>query len=113
VTIYYKGKLTGLMGSCKNKGTIEQTFCWKKDGDPLKAWKDEMTGGGNKPDYVWAPSLTTPSSYQSTERKATDTERPSRNNYIDGKKAIKDIDLPPPRHPLSLPSRAGNFTLEP
>jgi hypothetical protein len=55
--IYYKGKLTGLTGSCKNKGTIGQMVCWQKDGDSLKAWNDEMTRGGNKPCYVWAPSL--------------------------------------------------------
>jgi hypothetical protein len=56
-TIYYKGKLTGLTGFCKNKGTIGQTVCWKKNGDPLKAWNDKMTGGRNKPHYVWAPYL--------------------------------------------------------
>jgi hypothetical protein len=33
-TIYYKGKLTGLTGSCKNKGTIGQMVCWKKDRTP-------------------------------------------------------------------------------
>jgi hypothetical protein len=111
-TIYYKGKLTGLMGSCKNKGTIGQTVCWKKDGDPLKAWNDEMTGGGNKPHYVLAPSPTTLPPYQSTEGKAADTERPSRDVYLDSYKPIKDIDLPPPQPPLSLPSGAGNFNLE-
>jgi hypothetical protein len=58
-TIYYKGKLTGLTGSCKNEGPIGQTVCCQKDRDPLKAWKDELTGGGSKPHYVWASSLTT------------------------------------------------------
>jgi hypothetical protein len=55
-TFYYKGKLTCLTESCKNKGTIGQMFCWKKDGDPLKAWNKELAGRGNKPHYVWAPS---------------------------------------------------------
>jgi hypothetical protein len=36
-TIYYKGKLTVLTGSWKNKDTIGQMVCWQKDGDPLKA----------------------------------------------------------------------------
>jgi hypothetical protein len=31
--------------------------CWQKDGDPLNAWNDEITGGGNKPHYVWALTL--------------------------------------------------------
>jgi hypothetical protein len=66
------------MGSCKNKGTTGQTVCWKKDGNPLKAWNDEMTGGGNKPHYVWASSPTTLSPYQSTKGKATDIEKPPR-----------------------------------
>jgi hypothetical protein len=35
-------------GSCKNKGTTGQMVCWKKDRDPLKAWKDKMTRGGKK-----------------------------------------------------------------
>jgi hypothetical protein len=48
-TIYYKGKLMGLTGSSKNKGTVGQTGYWQKNGDPLKAWNDKMTGGGNKP----------------------------------------------------------------
>jgi hypothetical protein len=82
------------MGSCKNKITIGQTFCSKKDGDPLKSWNDEMTGGGNKPCYVWAPYTSTLSPYQSTEGKAADTERPSRDDYLDGYEPIKDIDLP-------------------
>jgi hypothetical protein len=82
--------------------------CWKKDRDPLKAWNNEMTVGGNKP-HVWAPSLTTPSPYQSTEGKAVDTERPSRDDY----KPKKDIDLPPALPSLRLPSRTKNFNLEP
>jgi hypothetical protein len=48
-TIYYKGKLTGLTGSCKNKSTIGQMVCWQKDRDPLKVWNYETTEGGNKP----------------------------------------------------------------
>jgi hypothetical protein len=93
--IYYKGKLTGLTGSCKNKGTIGQMVCWQKDGDPLKAWNDEMTGGRNKPCYVWALYLSTPSPYQFTKEKAADIERPSRGDYPGGYETIKDIDLPP------------------
>jgi hypothetical protein len=38
------------------------------------------------------------------KRKAADKERPSKDNYLDGYKPIKDIDLPPPQHPLRLPS---------
>jgi hypothetical protein len=30
-TICCKRKLTGLTGSCKNKGTIGQTVCWERD----------------------------------------------------------------------------------
>jgi hypothetical protein len=54
-----------------------------------------MTGGGNKLCYVWAPSSTTPFPYKSTKGKASDTERPSRDDYLDSYKPIKDIDLPP------------------
>jgi hypothetical protein len=43
-TIYYKGKLTGLTGSCKNKGTIGQMVCWQKDRDPLKAQQQNDRG---------------------------------------------------------------------
>jgi hypothetical protein len=99
-TIYSKRKLTGLMGSYKNKSTIGQTVCWKKDRDPLKAWNDTMTVGGNKPHYVWVASPTTLSQYQSTKGKATDTERPSRDDYLDSHEPIKDIDLPLPQPPL-------------
>jgi hypothetical protein len=95
-TIYYKGKLTGLAGSCKNKGTIGQMVCWQKDGDLLKTWNSKMTGGGNKPYYVWAPYLSTPSPYQFTKGRAADLERPSRGDYLGGYEPIKDIDLPPP-----------------
>jgi hypothetical protein len=56
----YKGKLTVLTGSFKNKSTIGQTVCWQKNGDPLKAWNNEMTGGGNKTHYVWATYPSTP-----------------------------------------------------
>jgi hypothetical protein len=59
-TIYYKKNLTGITRSCKNKGTIGQMGCWQKDRDPLKAWNNEMTGGGNKPLYFWAPYPSTP-----------------------------------------------------
>jgi hypothetical protein len=111
-TIYYKGKLTGLTGSCKNKVTIGQMVCWQKDGDPLNAWDNKMTGGGNKPCYVWAPYLSTPSTYQFTKGRATDLERTSRDDYLDYK-PIKDIDLTPPQTPLRLPSGTGNFNLEP
>jgi hypothetical protein len=112
-TIYYKGKLTGLTGSCKNKGTIGQIVCWQKDRDPLKAWNDEMTGGGNKPQYVWASSPTTLSPHQSTKGKAADSERPSKDNYLDSYEPVKDINMPPPRPPLRLPSRTENLNLEP
>jgi hypothetical protein len=61
-TIYYKEKVTCLTGSCKNKGTIGQTVCWKKAGDSLKAWNNELTGGGKKLHYVWASSPTIPMS---------------------------------------------------
>jgi hypothetical protein len=84
------------MGSCKNKGTLGKTVCWQKDGSPIKGWNDKMRGGGNKPLYVWASSLTTSSPYQSTKGKAIDTERPSRDDYLDSYEPIKDIDLPPP-----------------
>jgi hypothetical protein len=77
------------MGPCKKKGTIGHTAWWKKDSDPLKAWNNEMTGGGNKPHYVLASSLITLSSYQSTEGKAADTERPSRDNYLDSYEPIR------------------------
>jgi hypothetical protein len=74
-TIYYKGKLTVLTGSWKNKDTIGQMVCWQKDGDHLKAQNDEMTGGGNKPCYVWAPYLSsTQFPYQFTKEKAADIE---------------------------------------
>jgi hypothetical protein len=69
---------------------------WKKDGEHLKAWKDKMTSGGNKPHYVWASSPTTPSPCQSTKGKAINTQRPSRDDYLDDYEPIKDIDLPPP-----------------
>jgi hypothetical protein len=52
-----------------------------------------MTGGGNKPHYIWAPSLSTLSPCQSTNEKAADPERLSKNNYLDGYLPIKDIDL--------------------
>jgi hypothetical protein len=55
-----------------------------------------MTGGRNKPLYVWAPYLPTLSLYQSTKGKAADIERPSRGNYLDSSEPIKDIGLPPP-----------------
>jgi hypothetical protein len=48
--------------------------CWQKDGYILKTWNDEMTGGGNKPHYVWAPYLSTPSPYQFTKEKAVAVE---------------------------------------
>jgi hypothetical protein len=70
--------------------------CWHKDGDHLKAWNNEMTGGGNKSHYVWAPYPSTMSPYQSTKGKAADIERPSRGDYLGGYKPIKDIDLPLP-----------------
>jgi hypothetical protein len=92
VTIYYKGKLTGLTGACKTKGTIGKMVCWKKEGDPLKAWNNEMTKGGNKPHCTLASSLTTPS----PKGKAAYTERSSKNDYLDGYEPIEDIDLPPP-----------------
>jgi hypothetical protein len=95
-TIYYKGKLTGLTGYCKNKGTVGQMVCWQKDGDPLQAWNDQMTGGGNKPCYVWVPYPSTPSPYQFTKGRATDLERLSRGDYLGGYKPIKGISLPPP-----------------
>jgi hypothetical protein len=95
--IYYKGKLTGLTGSCKNKGTTGQMVCWQKDRDPLKARNDERTGGGNKTCYVWAPYMSTPTPYQSSKGKAADTERTSRGDYLDGYEPIKDIDLPAPQ----------------
>jgi hypothetical protein len=84
-----------------------------EDGDLLKAWNDEMTGGGNKPNYVWASSLMTLSPCQSKKGKATDTERPSKYNYLDSYKPIKDIDLPPPRPPLRLPSGTESLNLVP
>jgi hypothetical protein len=90
-----------------------QTVCWKKDGDPLKVWNDKMTGGGNKPHYAWASPQTTPFPCQSTKGKATDTERPSKDNYLDSYKPIKDIDLPPSWPPLRLPSGTENPNLEP
>jgi hypothetical protein len=33
-TIYYKGKLTGLTGFCKNKGITGQRFAGRKTGNP-------------------------------------------------------------------------------
>jgi hypothetical protein len=83
-TIYCKGKLTGLTGSCKNKGTIGQMVYLQKDGVPLKAWNNEMSGGGSKSRYVWVPYLSTPSPYQFTKGRATDLERPSRGDYLGG-----------------------------
>jgi hypothetical protein len=68
----------------------------QKDRDPLKAWNDKMTGGGNKPHYVWASYSSTPSPYQFTKGKAADVERPSRGDYLCDYEPIKDIDLPPP-----------------
>jgi hypothetical protein len=65
-TIYYKGKLTE---SCKNKGYRADSLLEERQ-RPLKAWNEEMTGGRNKPHYVWAPSLTTLSPCQSTKGKA-------------------------------------------
>jgi hypothetical protein len=59
-----------------------------------------MTGGGNKPHYVCAPSPTIPSPNQSTKGKATDTEKPSRDDYLDIYEPVTDIDLPPPQPPL-------------
>jgi hypothetical protein len=47
------------------------------------------------------------------EGKATDTEKPSRDDYLDGYEPVKDIDLPPPQPPLRLPSGTGKFNLEP
>jgi hypothetical protein len=70
--------------------------CWQKDGDPLKAWNDEMAEEENKPHYVWAPYLSTPSAYQFTKGRAADLQRPSRGDYLGGYNPIKDIDLPPP-----------------
>jgi hypothetical protein len=64
--------------------------------DTLKAWKNEMTGEGNKPHYVWASSLNTPPPCQSTKGKGADTERPTKDDYLDSYKPINDIDLPPP-----------------
>jgi hypothetical protein len=55
-----------------------------------------MTGEGNKLHYVWAPSQTTPSPCLSTKGKSTDTERPSKDDYLDGYKLIKDLELPLP-----------------
>jgi hypothetical protein len=55
-TLYYKGKLTGLTGSCKNKGTIGQTVCWQKNEDHLKAWNNEMTRGGNLGPLLFHPT---------------------------------------------------------
>jgi hypothetical protein len=70
--------------------------CWQKDEDPLKAWNDKMTGEGNKPCYVWAPYLFTPSPYQFTKERAINLERPPRDDNLGGYEPIKDIDLPPP-----------------
>jgi hypothetical protein len=67
---------------------------------PLKAWNDEMTGGRNKPHYVWAPSLTTLIPCQSTKGKDTDTERLPKDDYLDYYEPIKDTDLPPPQPPF-------------
>jgi hypothetical protein len=50
-----------------------------------------MTGGGNKPYYVWAPYPSTPSLYQFTEGKR-DLERPSIGDYVGGYEPIKDHD---------------------
>jgi hypothetical protein len=72
-----------------------------------------MTRGENKPHYVWVPYPSQPSPCQFTKGKATDIERPSRGDYLDGYEHIKDIDLPPPRLPLRLPLRTRNFNLEP
>jgi hypothetical protein len=71
--------------------------CWQKDGVPLKAWNDKMTGGGNKPHYVWAPYLSTPSPYQFTKGRPANLERASRDDYLGEYEPIKDIDLPPPQ----------------
>jgi hypothetical protein len=112
-TIYYKGKLTGLTGSCKIKGTIEQTVCWQKNGDPLQAWNDEMTGVGNKPCYVWAPYPSTPPPYQFTKGRVTELEGPPKGDYLGRYEPIEDIDWPPPQSPLRLPPRSEELNLEP
>jgi hypothetical protein len=114
-TVYYKGKLTGLTGSCKNKGTIGQTVCWQKNGDPLKAW-NPMTGGGNKPRYVWAPYPSTPPPYQLTKGRVTELEGPPKGDYLGGYEHTEDIDLPPPRSLLRIPPPSpgtGELNLEP
>jgi hypothetical protein len=72
-----------------------------------------VTGGGNKPHYIWAPYPSTPSPHQFTKGRAADLERPSRGDYLGGYQPIKDIDLPPPQPPLRLPSRTGNLNLNP
>jgi hypothetical protein len=71
-------------------------ICWKKDGDPLKAWNNKMTRGGNKTHYVWVPFPITLSPCHSTKGKSADTERPSKGSYLDGYESTKYIDLPPP-----------------
>jgi hypothetical protein len=103
----------GLTGSCKNKGTIGQTVCWKKNGDPLKAWNDEMTGGGNKPHYIWAPYPSTPPPHHFTKGRVTKLEGPPTGDYLGRYEPIEDIDLPPPRSPLRLPPGTGELNLEP
>jgi hypothetical protein len=52
-----------------------------------------MTGGGNKPRYVWASYLSTLSPYQFTKGKAENIERSSRGDYLGICKPLKDIDL--------------------
>jgi hypothetical protein len=93
--VYYKGKLTGLTGSCKSKGTLGQTVCWQRNGDPLKSWNDEMTGGGNKPHYVWAPYPSTPPPHQFTKGRVTELGEPPKGDYLGSYKPIEDIDWPP------------------
>jgi hypothetical protein len=51
--------------------------------------------------------------FQFTKGKSTDIERASGGGYLGGYKPIKDIHLSPPQPPLKLPSRTGNFNLEP
>jgi hypothetical protein len=51
-----------------------------------------MTGGENKPHYVWAPYPFTPPPYQFIMGR----ERAPKGDYQGGHEPVKDIDPPPP-----------------
>jgi hypothetical protein len=54
-----------------------------------------MTGGGNKPHYVWAPYPSTPPPHQFTKGRVTELGEPPKGDYLGSYKPIEDIDWPP------------------